>query len=494
MLIAPLLVFVAMMSWALASPVGSGPDDDFHLVSTWCSSPISAEVCLPGKDSETRVVPETLVEAPCFAQKPEVSAACQERLDFTAEPSTMTNRGNFVGAYPPVYYSVMGLFASHDIESSVLAMRTVTVLIFTTLITSLYLLLPIARRPAMVWSWVLTTVPLGLFILTSNNPSAWTIMGVGFGWIALLGYYETDATKSAIGRKVALGAIFALCAFMAAGSRGDGAIYTIVAIVAVGILTFERSRRFLLESILPLAAAIMCVSMYRFSRPIETVTGGVSAEPTNFVAAVVNNLLQVPSLWMGVVGKQWGLGWLDTTMPATIWFVGLACFIGVGFVSVQGASVRRIVVLAGGALVLALLPAGLLAAAGDGVGENLQPRYILPLMVLFAGIVTLSSGRLSNRLTTPQWIMVAAGLSGSQLIALHLNMQRYVAGISNQSLNIDDHVEWWWHLALSPNTVWVIGSVAYTALIFIVLHALRRPSGIEPRENSDASEAAVLHG
>lgn len=494
MMLAPLLVFVAMMAWALASPVASSPDDDFHLVSIWCSSPNSEEVCLPGKDSETRVVPETLVEAACFANKPEASAGCQKDLDFTSEPTTMTNRGNFVGAYPPVFYSVMGVFVSENIESSVLAMRTFTVLLFTALITALYLLLPAARRPALVWSWILTTVPLGLFILTSNNPSSWTTMGVGFGWIALLGYFETDAKQAGLGRKIALGAIFALCAFMAAGSRGDGALYSIVAIVAVGILTFSRSRRFLLEAILPLAVAVMCVAMYRFSRPVASVTEGLSSGESNFLASTIGNLLHVPSLWMGVLGKEWGLGWLDTSMPGVVWVAGLVCFIGVGFIGLKGLSTRRFLVLSGGALLLALLPAVLLAAAGNNVGENLQPRYVLPLVVMFAGIMTLSSNWLPNRLTRVQWVLVAAALSGTQLISLHINMQRYISGIDNQSVNLNRDIQWWWHLSLSPMAVWIIGAIAYSALIFVAMRELSRLPAKESQTASCADNGAVLHG
>ena len=494
MVLAPILVFVSLMAWALASPVASSPDDDFHLVSTWCASPNSSAYCLPGTDSETRVVPETLVKASCFAAKPQVSAGCQNGLDFTAMPTTLTSRGNFVGAYPPVYYATMGVFASNNIEVSVIAMRTFTVLLFTALLTALYLLLPVRRRPALVWSWLLTTVPLGLFILTSNNPSSWTTIGVGCGWIALLGFFETAADRPNMPRKIALGAIFALCAFMAAGSRGDGALYSLVAIVAVGILSFSRTRRFLLDSILPIAVAIMCVAMYRFSRPIASVTEGVTSDSSNVLGAMLNNLQQVPSLWMGILGKEWGLGWLDTSMPAVVWVAGLTCFIGVGFIGARALSVRRLLVLVGGALLLALLPAVLLALAGDNVGENLQPRYILPLVVLFAGIVMLSSDGMTNRLTRAQWIFVTALLSVAQVIALHINMQRYISGVGNQGVNLNNDMQWWWHLPLSPMAVWIIGSLAYSALTFVVLQRVNKLPLRESHEDFDANELATRNG
>ena len=33
----PLLAILALACWALASPVGSSPDDNFHLASIWCA-------------------------------------------------------------------------------------------------------------------------------------------------------------------------------------------------------------------------------------------------------------------------------------------------------------------------------------------------------------------------------------------------------------------------------------------------------------------------
>ena len=33
---APVALFVALGSWVLASPVGSSPDDDYHMASIWC--------------------------------------------------------------------------------------------------------------------------------------------------------------------------------------------------------------------------------------------------------------------------------------------------------------------------------------------------------------------------------------------------------------------------------------------------------------------------
>lgn len=486
--LAPLLAVVALLAWAVASPVGASPDDDFHLVSIWCADAGSASSCQQtGSDSE-RLVPESLVKASCFAFDAEKSASCQDDLSFTATADTLTVRGNFVGGYPPVYYATMGLLAGNDVIASAIAMRVLNILLFVGITTALYLLLPVERRAALVWSWVVTTIPLGLFILSSNNPSAWAITGVGMGWIALLGYFETTGR-----RRIALGALFVLSAVMAAGSRSDGAIYTVLGIVAVGVLSFVRTKRWVLSAILPVVVAAFCIVLFRFSRPVASLTQGLPgagsggpAQPHDFFGLLVYNVLEGPSLWTGIFGDQWGLGWLDTSMPAIVWFGGVASFVAVGFTAAGRLDWRKLVVIIGGVLVLWLLPVIVLVAAGDTVGENMQPRYLLPLIVMFAGILFLSPRARPIRFTRLQVVLVAATLSVTQLIALNLNLRRYVTGFDNLGLNLDSGIEWWWDWAVSPMTVWIVGSVAFTALLFILLS---RHSGRVEERSPRASPA-----
>ncbi len=426
------------------------------------------------------MVPEALVEAPCFAFDSSISAACQQRVNFDPSVTASTFRGNFVGGYPPAYYAVMNVLAGPDIVASAIGMRLFNVLLFVGLTSALWALLPAARRGTLVWMWALTTVPLGMFVLASNNPSAWAVMGVGSAWIALLGYFESTGW-----RRVVLGLIFALAAMMAAGARADGALYSVAAIAAVVVLTVRWKRSYLLQALLPAVVAAACVALFRFSRPIEAVTAGVTggggsseSVETNLSREIAGNLLEVPRLWTGVFGKQWGLGWLDTSMPALVWAGALVCFLGVGFLAVRHLSIRQVLVLSGGVLVLWLLPTAVLVGAGDGVGENMQPRYLLPLVVLFAGVLLLrQGGTAALSLSRLHRMAVVALLSFSFAIALHLNMQRYIFGFDNLGWNLNAGIEWWWNIPISPMVVWLIGSASFAGLLLVVLPAhLKAPS------------------
>ena len=500
--LAPVLAIVALMAWAFASPVGAGPDDDYHLVSAWCSV-VDGDHCSTGSTPESRVVPEAVVESPCFAQDPLESAACQEALDFTGETTTDTRRGNFVGAYPPVYYAVMSVFVGDDIVGSAMLMRLFNILVFVGLTTALFVLLRPERRQALVWGWAITTVPMGLFLIASNNPSGWAVTGVGTAWIALLGYLESVGP-----RKWLLGAIFAVGTIMAAGSRADAAIYAVLGIGAVFVLTFPRTRegwkKYALDAILPVALAIVCLFFFLTSRQSQSGTGGFGggssveadvgqasgAEALTGFGQFAYNLLNVPFLWAGNFG-EWGLGWLDTSMPAAVTYAAIASFIVVGFLGLARLWGRKLFVVLAAGLTLWLLPVYVLSAGGDIIGESVQPRYVLPLIVLFGGLLVLSKRGRPMAFTRAQAVLVVAALSVANFLALHFNMRRYITGVDEAGLNLDSGIEWWWDISMSPMFVWIIGSAAYAGLLGLLVRHLGRqsPDLSEARQRSDRAIA-----
>ncbi len=482
--LAPLLALIALLAWAFASPIGASPDDDHHLVSIWCSSP--NELCEPGDTPTSRVVPEAAAEPNCFAQQPERSAACQEGLDLSGEPTVETDRGNFQGAYPPVFYSFMSMFAGPDIFGSAMLMRVVNALIFVGLTSALFVLLPVLRRPTLLWGWIISTLPMGIFIIASNNPSSWAVMGVGTAWIALLGYLETSGR-----RKWLLGGIFAIATLMAAGARGDAAMYSIIGIGVVFLLTApfsraERSRldirQYARDAILPIAVTALAAILFLTSRqtgagitgfsPESVELGDPAAVPAEIPLAgfgqLAYNLLNVPFLWAGNFG-EWGLGWLDTDMPAIVPFGAIAVFVAVGISGLARIWSRKLLVVILIVAVLWLLPVYVLWQSAATVGEAVQPRYLLPLIVLLAGVIMLTRPDSQVTFTRVQLTLITLTLSVVNFVALHMNLRRYVTGIDSQGINLDAGAEWWWDGAIfSPMFVWIIGSAAYAALIGIL--------------------------
>lgn len=466
----PVLALVALLGWSLASPMGASPDDDFHLVSIWCASASPDANCTAGPDATQRRVPEALLHSACYLPDPKTSAACQlRRVEFDPAATELTQRGNFVGGYPPVYYAAMGLFVGPDILTSVMVMRIANAVLFVALTGALFALLPAPRRPVLVWSWLVTTVPLGLFLIPSNNPSGWAILGVGTAWLALLGWFETVGR-----RRVGLGIVFGVGTIVAAGSRGDGALYLALGIAIVMGLAFERSRRYLLSAILPLAALLLCAYFFVSAQQVLSGLngfGGVGSSaggtPRPLLSLLAFNLLNIPTLWAGVFGS-WGLGWLEVAMPSIVAFGSLACFLVVAVIGFGRLSPRKAIGVALVGLALVAVPVLVLTRGGDIVGEQVQPRYILPLIVLLTGLLLLQAGGRLVTFTRAQVLLVTITLTVVQFVALQVTMRRYITGTDDQGLDLDQGIEWWWPGAPAPMVVLVVASAAYGALVWIL--------------------------
>lgn len=481
---APVLALVALSAWAFASPIGAGPDDDYHLVSVWCANGGSQQ-CAPGTQDDTRDVAIGFEEMVCYAQNGEQSAACQKTFSPAwDDESYETGRGNFYGEYPPVYYATMRVLAGEDLQVSALTMRLVNAAIFVSLATGLWMLLAPTRRRTLLWGWLVTLVPLGMFLIPSNNPSGWALTGVGTAFLALLGWFESEGRR----RRWALGALYVVGVLMAAGARGDAAVYVVGATVVVLILTAARSRTWAMRAILPAVGLLIAVLLFATAGqagtgatgftnggdPSNPVVPGVMT-PLNGVGLAAYNLLMLPFLWTGVWGS-WALGWLDTGMPAVVPWAAVAAFVAVGFAGLGRLTGRKAFSLAGVLFVLTALPVYVLTAGGDRVGDSLQPRYLLPLIVLFAFLlISERSGVDTMRFGRVQTVTVLGALALANLVALQVNIRRYVTGTEQQGFNLDADAEWWWTgLPIGPTAVWAIGAIAYAALLAVLWPQLRR--------------------
>lgn len=477
--IVPVFVVLSLGAWAYASPIGSSPDDDFHLTSIWCAQPGQNDSCAEGESNATRIVPKILLQSPCYAYKPEKSSACLEQIGYSMAPTELTDRGNFAGGYPPVFYGVMNLFAGQDVLTSVIVMRFVNILLFVSLLVVTFLYLPRGRQGTLAWSWLITSVPLGMFLIASNNPSSWAAIGVGISWIAFLGFLETQGKS-----RYVLAGVTILSTFVAAGARADAAVYTVIGFVVVLILKFNKSVFNLKVVALVGIALIACALFYLsstqavsaingFGNPVTAVDGfgseveNINTDKPSTFALLAFNILNSPMLWEGIWGS-WGLGWLDTDLPSIVYLGSLAAFISLAFTGFGNLSRRKFWSLVLITLALWFLPVWVLTKGGSHIGTEVQPRYLLPLVILFAGVLLLKVRQKSLSLTRGQAYLVAAALTIANFVSLHFNMRRYVTGIDTMGWNLNSDIEWWWNGFISPMAVLVIGSISFGIVAFTI--------------------------
>jgi hypothetical protein len=377
----------------------------------------------------------------------------------------------------------MNLFATSNIALSVILMRFVNILLLVGLTTALYVVLPARRRLPLVWGLAISLVPLGFFLVASTNPSAWAIISAGTLWISLLGYFESSGAK-----KAGLGAIAALSAVLGAGARGDAAVYVVLSVVVVVLLTAHPTRRWFISAVLPLGLSAMAAIFYLSTSQSSIASSGLSgyADPAHQVSRsslLFRDFLNVPSLWAGVFGS-WGLGWLDTDMPAIVSVGALGCYAALVFAGLASLSLRKALVVLTVLGALWLIPTFILVQSGTVVGNGVQPRYILPLVVMLAGVVLLQAGGAGLRLSRGQVVALVSTLSLVNAIALYFNMRRYITGTQVSSWNFSAAVRWWWSIPVSPVVIWVAGSLSFAALLAIIAREtlLSRPTDVPDQE------------
>ncbi|KQQ68804.1 DUF2142 domain-containing protein [Microbacterium sp. Leaf320] len=475
-LIVALLGFAALVGWSFASPVGASPDDNFHMTSIWCAPGERPGLCEMTEDpSERAILAEVANSSVCFAFVPEHSGRC----DTPPTGLITTGHGNFQGLYPPVYYGTMSIFSSADVPTSVLLMRVFNSFLAVTLVTSIYLLVDRRLRTPMLWGLMLTAIPAGIFLVASVNPSGWAIMSAGTLWVALVGYFRAPSW----GRRIALGSLAFVSALMGAGARGDSAVYVAFGAVVAAILSFERTRRYLYLLALPVGAAVMAAAFYLGSNQVgsalEGEMAGTRPESVDIVSGLIRTVMNIPQLWVGNFGTQ-ALGWGDTKMPAAVWFTTLVLYGAVAFWSLsRRRDVRSnvAVVLAGIALVM--VPSWVIVQNGVDVGVLVQPRYVLPLQVLLIGLLLFGAGDPRITMSRVQRWIIVIGLAGANSTALYTTMRRYLTGTDYAGFDLNKGIEWWWSgLPIAPGVFWVVGSLAFAALLVAATGAIDRKQSV----------------
>lgn len=461
----PILLLLTLGSWALASPVGSSPDDDFHLASIWCGQGERPGICEQAGSADSRLVPTPLLNATCYAFQPQQSADC---WNPDAKGLGSTERVNTGPLYPPLFYATMSTFATADVQSSVVAMRLVNAALYVVMLTVVFVALPRRLRPALVISALGTLVPLGLFIIASTNPSSWALLSATIVWICAYGALQTTGA-----RQIVLAALAVLGTVIGAGARADAGIFAVFGVLLAFVLGWRRRERMLvplLSAALILAAAL---GFYFSAKQGGALMNGLpTTNPPLTVPQLISNVLGIPALWSGALGG-WGLGWLDTTMPAIV-----PTFATAVFFAAFAIGIRR---LAGRHLIAVLLTVGaiwgvpfiLLAQSHALVGSDVQPRYILPLLIIMLGVASAEVPAV-RAWRGPRVVFAGAALTAASVVALDVNLNRYTKGVLNVSIDPGVHAKWWWPVAPSPLTLVLVAGLAFAAIFVIFAVVLQR--------------------
>ena len=488
-------VITASMAWVVSAPVGSSPDEDFHVAAMWCPPPVDETGCqISTKDGKKAVVvPQTLAKenVTCYAFDHNESAQCSlAGSDEELAPTLRWDDGN----YPWGYYQFAHLFVQHSTNRAVLALRAFNTLAAIGLLGSIIALADSGLRRAISVALTVAWLPMGFYFIAGMNPSSWAMTGTFAFASALLA-----STRSEGRRRAGLIACALAGAVLACTSRGDSAFFLFVVTVALAFAV-PLSKRIVPEAVLACGASVVGIwVMSRTNVAASHLASGNELAGYSRKHVLWLNVSALPNYLRGFVGHLLGPGWNDVSYQGTVSYGASFVVLALVAWSLRSLSWRKVL--------SALVVAGAITGVPVVIGmrghfsnvEVYQPRYMLPLFAVFLLMLLApcavrdERGRAlgSHPFRVPSGVagrvgtgLVAAVWALTNARALYLVIERYAFGRTAHGMPIDlsmrnlsDGNEWWWPTApVGPMAVWVVGALAGFVTIALAAYLWARPT------------------
>jgi hypothetical protein len=201
-----------------------------------------------------------------------------------------------------------------------------------------------------------------------------------------------------------------------------------------------------------------------FADPRVEVSEGITTTANNLL---VQNILNLPRFIMGFFGG-WGLGWFELELTHTVWLFALQAFLLTIVFALRKLSNPHRTIFVGLFIVMCVMVLYANQLTFSKIGNEIQPRYFLPF---FLGIVIIAAANKTARFPNSLVLTVAILATISNSIALRDTIRRYTTGqdvFISKSLNSPR--EWWWNFGPAPETVWLIGSLAFAMLFAVIIY------------------------
>lgn len=462
----PVLLFLTLAAWTLATPVGSAPGEQQTLTRVWCGLGDRAGLCA-GSGTANPLVPAAIATAGCYLGDPNVSAPCQDGSTELIRPADSSERY----AAPAPYYAIMGVLASQHVAASVIAMRLVNALLFTVVGTVLCLLRT-RRRAGLVLTGLLVLAPLGLFLISSVNPLSWAITGCVAAWFGALAAAESPGRRSvAAGSLAVVGVALASCVGLS-----FGLLALLAGVTAWAVAEREASvppRRIGAQPAAGLIVGATAMAVIAGPAAVHTLRTGLEyGAHSPGTGLLVNNVLSTPSLWIGVfgAGPRGADAWVSAVPPYAAQASGIAILIGLLTWGLLRPPRRRVIALAVWTLVLIFWPAIVLQRLHDAVGNRVEPQQLFPaIIVLVAAAVSVGSN--ARGLGRAQLVLLAVGVASAEIATSYMLIRRFtVANPYDFRFDFGSEVSWWWHHSpVTPMPLWALGSLCFVTMVVVLL-------------------------
>jgi hypothetical protein len=412
---------------------------------------------------------------------PDGTTACT--VGITVEGSASTKPNQLTNLNPGGFYSALGLLAGQPIEGRVILMRMMSGCFSALLIASSAFLLHRKERRRFLLVALITHLPLGLFLATSVNSSG-TALAVVIAAIPV--GVRLNRAESRVEFVAVLAGVVLLVAIAMNVRRDSPPLVLAVLLSMTAERIVDAVRRNARISVIGLsftvASAVALMQVTDSVGIIRTYVGGAlrpQGAGSLTLEVVLQNAIGVPLLWFASLGG-WapsdvaGLGLLDVVPP---WPTALVT--GSVFIVLLRDAKRssRSIPLVSSICLLGLswiVPFWTLTISGLRVGEQLQPRYVLPLLA--SGVITATlchpSVALRNALVAP---LITALLTLTHFLALSSTVLHYSYSQNSITAFFTEEPSWRWN-ATPPLIVLLAGSIAFAILAGSLVSESKRRS------------------
>ena len=177
--------FILLCTWFVI-PFGSSGDMDYHMASIWCARGEKPGICA-NIDQAANTAEVPFMFQMCNSRNIDWNPYCEFEEDNPPTQRLRMAAPNKSSAY----YKVVNVFASEDIQQSVIKIRLFNSMISVLVLAALLITTTSRIRFAAIAGLSFSLIPWGLQFFSGVTTRGWAILGVMTSWAFLASYLET---------------------------------------------------------------------------------------------------------------------------------------------------------------------------------------------------------------------------------------------------------------------------------------------------------------
>ncbi len=375
-----------MVLWALASPLGSVPDEPSHAIraaavvrgeistAAWPENPSMASANVPAYVAHMH-------ERTCYATRAEIPASCVAKV--SGDPDVIVTTGTSAGANSPVYYAIVGwptLLVSGDL--ALYSMRFVNAALCAGMLALAFMQASLlARSRWIVLATAGALTPMVIYLAGSINPNALEASSATALFVTLTAAFRDARTTRILWER---SAIASLAVFLLVNTRSIALLWVLIALGAalalgrthVVLPLFKRPASWVLLVFAGIASA---AAFYWYATPQSTAPQSFDGTGTSAGTAFITVLLRTFDFTDGLVGI---FGWLDTPSPTYSVIMWSAAIVAILVIALLWGARRARWLVVGLTGVLVLVPPITQAIVAPQIGFIWQGRYMLAVFMV----------------------------------------------------------------------------------------------------------------